>query len=62
MYVLEHTPGLRAKGAENVLRKARVWPRKRVADLTNAEKEVINRFLPPRVRRRQSELRREPGA
>ena len=48
--VLRRIPHLNQDGAENVLRRAKVWPLKTMNNLTDEERARILRELPPRVK------------
>jgi hypothetical protein len=48
--VVRRFPHLKGDGAENVLRKARVWPLTRMGNLTPEERDRILAHLPPRVK------------
>lgn len=48
--VLRATPKLNDDGAQHVLMEAKVWPLKRMRELTDEELRVIGRKLPARAR------------
>jgi hypothetical protein len=49
--VLRRIPHLNRDGAENVCRRAKVWPLKRMDALTPEERQRLIIALPPRVKR-----------
>ena len=49
--VLRRVPHLDRDGAENVLRRAKVWPLTTMGNLTSAERQKLLLALPPRVKR-----------
>ena len=49
--VLRRFPHLDRSGAENVLRRAKVWPLTKMNELTEEERQRILIHLPPRVNR-----------
>lgn len=49
--VLRRVPRLGGDGAENVIRRAKVWPLTTMDNLTRDERRTLLRELPPRVKR-----------
>jgi len=49
--VVRRFPHLKGDGADNVLRRAKVWPTTRCGQLTPEERDAILAHLPPRVKK-----------
>jgi hypothetical protein len=49
--ILRRTPHIREEGANNVLKRAKVWPTLRLGNLSSEERRALSRALPERARK-----------